>query len=302
MAFKYPSDIESCSDFVQFDFFKYQTPISGATGSGSSVAINYTTDFSNLTRSSIPSLVLNMPSDVGSAFTGGWGGKDTTSLAQFGLKTIATPVAKALAGGDLGGATQNILNDLSNGATYKSLGKALGDDVLKALANGFNQIPGIGSNLTASDILQLTNNQILNPNTELLYGGPQLREHGYSFKLIPRSASEADQVVGIVDSFKKAALPDADGAIFGSKGNNFISIPDLCLVTFKTRNGTGGLEENRYLPKYKVSGIRSVSANYITDNGYMSYSDGKPLGISLTITLMETKLVFRKDLSDNKAR
>jgi len=302
MTYRYPSDIESCSDFVFFEFFKYQTPIAGASGSGSNVAINYTTDFSKLTRSSIPSVYLNMPSDIGSSFTGGWGGKDTTSLAQFGLKTIATPVSKALASGDLGGATQGIFTDLTNKDTYKSLGKALGDDVLKALANGFNRIQGIGSNLSASDILQLTNNQILNPNTELLYGGPQLREHGYNFKLIPRSSSEADQVIGIVDSFKKAALPDADGAIFGSKGNNFISIPDLCKVTFKTRGSSGGLVENDHLPKYKVSGIRSVSKNYITDNGYMSYSDGKPLGISLTITLMETKLVFRQDLVDNKAR
>lgn len=302
MAYRYPTDIESCSDFVVFDFFQYETPIKGASGAGSNVSINYTTDFTGLTKSSIPSIYLNMPSDIGSAFTGGWGGKDTTSLAQFGLKTIASPVAKALAGGDLGGATQNILSNLSNLDTYKNLGKALGDDVLKALANGFNQIPGIGSNLSASDILQLTNNQILNPNTELLYGGPQLREHGYNFKLIPRSTQEADQVVGIVDSFKKAALPNADGAIFKSKGNNFISIPDLCLVSFKTRTASGSLVPNNYLPKYKVSGIRSVSANYITDNGYMSYSDGKPLGISLTISLMETKLVFRQDLVDGKAR
>lgn len=304
MAYRYPSDIESCSDYVIFEFFKYQSPIAGSTDSGSIAGTSYSSEIANLTKSSIPSIYLNMPSDIGSTFTGGWGGKDTTSLAQFALGSIAKPIANVLGKGTNVGSTfaETTLNTFKEADTYKNLGKALGDDVLKALANGFNQIPGIGSNLTASDILQLTNNQILNPNTELLYGGPQLREHGYSFKLIPRSASEADQVIGIVDSFKKAALPDASGAILGTSGNNFISVPDLCRVTFKTKNASGGLEENNYLPKYKVSGIRSVSANYITDNGYMSYSDGKPLGISLTITLMETKLVFRKDLSDNKAR
>lgn len=295
MAYRYPIDIESCSDWVEFSFYKYNSPIAGATANNT----NYITDFdtSRLTVSGQP-IYLNMPADISTGFTGGWGGKDTTSLAQFALKNLATPIAQALAGGGVATAVNTTLSTLTSGATYASIGKALGDDVIKALANGFNNIPGIGSSLSASDILQLTNNQILNPNTELLYGGPSLREHSYSFKLVPRSTQEADQVVAIIEQFKKAALPAKGGAIFGTKGNNFLNVPDLCKVTFKTRNASG-LITNVNLPNYKVSGIKSVSAGYITEGNYMAYTDGRPVGISLSISLIESKLVFREDIGSN---
>jgi len=292
MAYRYPEDIaRASSDYVEFEFYKYKSPIAGATGSGSSLEVSYTTNF-NLTKSDLQTCILTMPSDISTGFTGGWGGKDTTSLAQVALKTVGTALGGIASKGDVKGAIDQLYSQIGSADTYKSLGKALGDDVIKALANGFNAIPGIGSNLNASDILQLSGNAILNPNTELLYGGPSLREHSYSFKLIPRSTTEADHVVGIVEQFKKATLPPPGGAIFGTKGNNFLGIPDLVKVNYKRADGS----INPYLPNYKYSGIKSVSINYITENNYMSYTDGKPLGVALSISLIEAKLIFRNEI------
>jgi hypothetical protein len=150
----------------------------------------------------------------------------------------------------------------------------------------------MGANLTSTDFLQLTTESITNPNTELLYSGAGLRQHGYSFKMVPRSDTEADMILKIVERFKKACAPKQNSAVFGNAFRNFIGIPDLCKVTFI---GSGG-GENPHLPKYKTSGITSVNVGYVTENQYVSYTDGKPLGVTLTVALTETKLVFSEEI------
>ena len=288
---KYPATIDGSSDYMLFEFGEYKTPIKGGKGA-------YTTnvDFS----ASGNTVALNMPSDIGTQFTGAWAGKDTTSIAQVALNTIQGPV-KALTTGKKGDLKQGLENIFKNAnTTVGNFAKSLGDDALRFLGEGFSNLPGMGANLNTNDILQLTSGIIINPNTELLYGGMSLRTHGYTFKLIPQSKDEADQVIQIVSRFKEACLPKISSAIFGVDGRNFINIPEVCRIKFM--KGAGG--ENEYLPKYKPSGITSVNVSYITDGNYMSFSDGKPIGVQLTVSLTELKLVFKDDVtgSDQQAR
>ena len=52
-------------------------------------------------------------------------------------------------------------------------------------------------------LLSRTTGAILNPNLELLFGGPKLRSFGFSFKLSARDANEADQIRKIIRFFKQ---------------------------------------------------------------------------------------------------
>jgi len=240
------------------------------------------------------SIFLPMPNDINSTFTGNWGNKNTTALAQAALGIVAGPASSVLTG-DVKGAVTSLLNKIKSGGSYISVASAVGADGVQYLGDQFSQLPGMGSNLTTNDILTLTQGKILNPNTELLYGGPNLRPHAYSFKLIAQSEKEAKTIIpDIVKILHKASLPPKTTGIFGLQDRNFIGVPDLIRVTFLKSDGT----ENEYLPKYRVSGIQSVSASYITDGNYISYKDGEPLGINLSISLTETKLVFRDDLGE----
>lgn len=295
---RYPEDIKDASDFIQFDFYEYKTPIVSPGNSGGFTSYQPTAQG---TKRSGQTIVMNMPSDVGSSFNGAWGGKETTSLAQAALGQL-----KGVVGTVTGGNFKDLITKTpllrDPGASITQGLKAFGDDGIKALANKFGELPGLGANLQYNDVLQLTSATILNPNTELLYGGFSLRQHGYSFKLIPRSKSEAQNVIDIVKTFKVACLPKSKGAIFGTEGNNFLSIPDLVEVSFIRRKSGGGTEVNPHLPKYKLSGIQSVNVSYVTEGGYMSYEDGMPIGIQLTIGLIESKLVFGDEVEGDTYR
>ena len=55
----------------------------------------------------------------------------------------------------------------------------------------------------AQNLLSRTTGAIANPNLELLFTGPQLREFGFTFRLSPRDADEATQVRKILRFFKQ---------------------------------------------------------------------------------------------------
>lgn len=283
MTLRYPLDIDGSNDYMSFKFYEYQDPLKGRSTA-------YETDATKFVgRSTGEQICLNMPNDIGSNFTGAWGGKETTSLTQVALGVVQGG-ARAAATGDFG-KLKGTIEKLTDNSTYKDVAKAMGDDGLKFLANTFANLPGLGSNLVANDVLQLTTGNILNPNTELLYGGTSLRQHGYSFKMIPQSKKEAGEVIKIVREFQKACLPKLNGAIFGIDGRNFISVPPLCEVIFYNKG-----KENTNLPKYKLSGITSVNVSFVTDGNYMSFRDGEPIGLQLTIGLTESKLIFSDEI------
>lgn len=292
---RYPADIDKSTDFMSFQIGKYKSPVEGPTA-GQTVSSSYQSQPA-FTKTNGEIAYLNMPDSIGSTFTGAWAGKTTTALAQAALGGVGRPLGQVMTDGKLTGLDFATVTETANKAAA-----AFGTDIATALASALGQVPGLGGNLTANDILQIATETIINPNTELLYGGPGLRTHGYTFKLIPQSKSEATEILKIVNMFKKACLPENNIQFFGKKTRNFIGIPDICEIKFMSRSSDGTIIENPHLPKYKYSAFTSVSTNYITDNQYMSYRDGEPIGISLTILMSELKLVFREDLINNVAR
>lgn len=288
MTLKYPIDIDGSCDYIRFKFFKYENPLSGVKTDSSDYKTTMTGTATGV------EIAMNMPSDIGSSFSGSWSGKNTTALAQYALNQVATPVANFATDGNVKAALSKIGLFSNPGETLKGGLQALGEDGVRYLATSFAGLPGLGANLSENDVLQLSVGTILNPNTELLYGGNSLRTHSYSFKMIPQTQGEAKQVLDIVKEFQKACLPELKSSVLGTKGRNFITIPDLCEVKFMGKDYPSG--SNPYLPSYKLSGITSVNVGYVTDGNYMSFSDGRPIGINLTVSLTETKLIFRDEI------
>ena len=66
---------------------------------------------------------------------------------------------------------------------------------------------GAQSNLTQNDILGGTSGVILNPNTEVLFGGPSIRNIGFKFKMMARSKLEAQRMLQICRKFQFHAAP-----------------------------------------------------------------------------------------------
>lgn len=293
---KYPENLDgSGSDYIKFDFFRYKAalaggPSSAAAGYGASV------DTKSLTPSpGVDSIVITMPNDISSNITGNWGSFNMTGLGRAAVGTVAGSIESLQKGAP--GVTGLIsgFKDLVSSAAG-----GLVEDGLRAVSEGLNQVPGLGGNFSANTILGLTSGYILNPNTELLYGGTQLRQHGYRFKMIAQSRKEAEDILKIADTFKQVTAPKGESQKFlGLENRNFIGIPDVCKVSFHLAGTTG---EHPYLPKYKVSAIRSVAVDYITEGQYMTFRDGHPIGIDLTLEFTELKLVFSDEIKSGTVR
>ena len=60
-----------------------------------------------------------------------------------------------------------------------------------------------GDSLSNDDVFGAISGAILNPNTELLFSGVDMRNFQLNFKLVPRDAEEAAMCNAIVDTSRK---------------------------------------------------------------------------------------------------
>jgi hypothetical protein len=293
---KYPKDISS-EYYIKFEFYEYTPAYQGKSALGSranqgNTTSGYNTSIENTLAKdpSGPSIYLPMPPDIGSNYVGQWGGQDISTLATGILGTVAQ--ASGMTAGSAPGLITRAMNKPAFTAS-DAAGLAI-EQAFVAAKEFLNKNPLIGANLTTNQLLALGTNSILNPNTELLYNGTDLRTHGYKFKLVPNSSSEATDIKQIVETFKKAALPKRKSSVFTAEARNFIGIPNVCQVQFIKKGGGNNVN----LPKYKLSAITNVDVNYITDGQYIEYEDGFPLGIELTLAFKELKLLFSEEIGE----
>ena len=291
-SLRYPKDISIAedSDYVFFKFYKYAPPFGGGrdtpsraqadtTSKSSSNPWGYSNyadsnDRSYANPSALKSIVLYMPEDIQTQFGAGW------NAAGFG----------AAAAGMLG-----VAGSINNQKDWSALAQAgISSAFGGAKAASFNfLLQGInavaGADISLNKALGTVTGTILNPNVELAYEAPKLRTFSLKFKLVPRTILEAKDIKKICDTFKKSMLPKFAGqAIFGAtEAANLITIPDLCQLYFMK-----GGSFHPYLPKYKLCGITDVSINYTAAGAYATLTDGSPVATELTITFLESKLIF----------
>ena len=323
---RWPDDqIQKETDYVFFQFGKYIPPFGKDAGdaqgdlrqiSNTSTAKRrgYDASASLLTPDAgLPSIMLPIPQDLSNTTAAGWQGKSFTGIGRAAVA--------AMAGGNLNFARQKAGDWTGN---IKAIQDSLTTQVL-------NLVPGVGGNLDVNDISGAARGVVLNPNAELLYDSPELREIGMSFKMVPKNANEAATIRKICHAFRKAALPqwgteggesinlskvkyetnansssqgatglseDGQSADKGSgggftsiKGENFIRVPSLCKFTFMKGNAPHG-----WLTQFKPCAISNVVVNYTPDNTYATYSDGSPVATEIRLNFQETKLIFRDEV------
>ena len=292
--------ITSESDYVLFEFYKYAPPFraqkSGAnfTGgnrtnllatAGNVFDYNRAGDYEKAGED-YSSVIMYMPEDISTGFKANWGGKAFSNIATDALR----------AAGAEG------LNKLDGLAT----GVANAVDRLPALTGSAAIRKGIqkitGDSLSNDDVFGAISGAILNPNTELLFSGHDMRNFQLNFKMVPRNGNESVEIQEICKVFKMCTLPSKNpGKIFAATNQGltagFIGVPNLCKVSFMKGSGP-----HPALPVYKICAVTQVDVNYTPDGAYATYSDGSPVAIQLSINFQETKLVFAEDIANNGVR
>ena len=241
-------------------------------------------------------VMLPVPQDVANEIQQTWQGKQFTAAGRAAVS--------ALAAGNFSPANQTLKNIAGN---FEALQTSINSLAL-------NTLPGVGGNISFNDISGSTRGVVLNPNAELLYDSPQMREVGMVFKMVPRNPGESEAIYNICQTFRRNASPAFGGASAGDKDwkftvdskysqkkqgvipgdrQNFIRVPNLCKFTFMK-----GHKAHPHLIQFKPCAISNVEVTYTPDGTFATYSDGAPVAVELRLSFMETKVVFAQEIKD----
>ena len=350
---RWPSDtIHEDTDYVFFQFGKYQPPfakdvaklrqdtgwtqyVEGLTKEGlqddqyrdelienSTTAATY-----ELYRASEQlelynyNIMLPMPQDLSNEFQAQWQGKQFTATGRAAVA--------ALGAGNFSFANEVVKNIAGNA---KALQTALNTAVL-------NSIPGVGGNLSFNDVSGSTRGIVINPNAELLYDSPEMREIGMIFKLVAQNEQESRNIRKICQLFRYSSLPR-----WGGEGAQYDVSPDGTIVNIfsgeakVTGTNAGGFANDKvgnrdkdgqfditgednwirvpdlckftfmrgdqphpYIPQFKPCAIQAVEVNYTPDGTYATYQgmDGAPVAVELRVNFMETKVIYANEVNVN---
>jgi len=263
---KYPNEtIEKHSDYVKFQFYVYDGPFGGnqgqkyekkpdIDGDRDAYAAVLSKDLQRYNQSNkqytiypgSKNVILYMPEDIQAQYGARWGGKEFSNIGAEAMKG-----AGGVMTGDIG-QSFNAIGQLIKNATG-----ALPTAAAQGLADAINAT-GAGD-VTTNDVLSGSVGVVLNPNTELMFSGFDLRTFTMRFKLVPRNETEAGIIQQIIGQFKKVSLPT-----FGQSAGGLFDVDLAFKKAFTNENDKPKVESGD--EKKAEDGKQSPPANADTTN------------------------------------
>ena len=289
-------------DYVLFEFFNYSPPFSKEKNGNNIVKgedgvdgfVKFEAQFAYNQTDYTPvgnPIIMYVPEDISTGYRANWEGKNMSTLATDGLRAMAQK-----------GFGNKALGAISTASNFANrMGSLIGAATLQEATTRLT-----GDTLSYNDIFGGISGAIMNPNTELLYGGPQLRNFTLNFKLYARHAAEANQITAIIKEFNKMMLPSMDPGVvmgFNKEDKNegirlgFIGVPKLVQVSYMH-----GGKENPHLPRFKMCALTNIDTNYTPDGAYSVRYDGRPVAHTLSLSFQETKVCFAEDIASGNVR
>ena len=138
-------------------------------------------------------------------------------------------------------------------------------------------------------MLTRTTGAIVNPNMELLFGGPHLRTFSFQFLLAPRNKKEAMEVIQIIRFFKQGMAP------IRTKSMLFMKSPHTFKLSYRNSKG----DQHKYLNKFKECGMASFGVNYAPNGNYSTFEDGVMTAYQISMTCRELNPIYNDDYGDD---
>ena len=244
------------------------------------------------------------------------------------LKTILLPIPSNVQDGNAVSYEDASLNSIAGAAVgtvtgVMGAGKALGIDVMGGVealkdavikggkiatevSGGLDGVQGLatryfaskavnlfGANITPNQILQRESGEILNPNLELLFNAPTLRNFKFQFKMTPRSSEESREILEIIRCLKINMAPKTKGT---QVQNTFLKTPNVFELRYRQGNN-----EHKFLHKFKQCFLTDISVNYTGEGTYATYDDGTPVSMIMDLTFKEIEPVYDIDYENVNA-
>ena len=147
---------------------------------------------------------------------------------------------------------------------------------------GSKLLETIGITVEPDTLLARATGRIANPNAELLFQGPVLRDFGFQFLMIARSQEEGRMIRKMIRWFKEGAAPKYnDIALLGT--------PDIFELEYITPGNPG------ILNKFHDMALRTITVDYAPDGFWSAYEDSHPVACRMSLQFTELKPVYGGD-------
>lgn len=162
----------------------------------------------------------------------------------------------------------------------------------------------------AANFIAIANRQTINPNVELAYRGPSLRQIQFQYRLVPLDQKQADGIKEFVDTMRELMYPVSTPFVLG--------YPALFEISIKTSTaaspiGSQGKWSNKVLfsmGKNKTASqtarnaentagcaLTDLQVSYGEQGSYSGHADGSPGFVNLNLTFQETALSTRDSIT-----
>ena len=301
-GFRYPLEaLTESTDYLQFTIVEYQSV--KERGSGSLVGTPGSRRIGpqgtrDKATKILGSIILQMPSNIqdGNAVDYGESKMNTLMGAAAGVIGAGIEGGGEVISGMLSKDKASV--EAAKGKMSQEMKNAMGTDasVMDAASDFVTAkatsaaLGALGGNVSAAQLLARQTGQIFNPNMELLFNGPTLRNFNFSFKMTPRSPEEALEVKNIIRMFKLNMAPKTKNT--GSVGGSgiFLKTPSVFELRYKK-----GASEHPFLHKFKQCFLTNISVNYTGEGVYATYDDATPISMTMDLTFKELEPIYDVD-------
>jgi len=286
------------TDYLQIDMMTY-APVGVKKTSSTDRAIyvrNPNEGFRrNTNKEPLGTILLPIPGGIQDRNSVNYADDSMNSLVGAGTGAIETLMRDAGSGfsefftsgeiGDAGGTIKRIIKDAIKDSGVS--GENLVQMITKSLTGRALSI--FGGNVTLQGLLARSEGQVFNPNMELLFSGPSLRNFSFAFKMTPRSADEGEEIKQIIRFFKRGMAAKA-----GNTGL-FLKTPNVFELRYRQGNG-----EHKFLHKFKQCFLTDVSVNYTGEGVYATYDNGTPVSMIMNLSFKELAPIYDIDYDSDK--
>jgi len=251
------------------------------------------------------------PSSAGGTSYGGGGGTSTLSVKRAPTKRISSSIALYMPAQvslqqdakygevEIGAATAAAIaaykefqgsgdfsaNAINSIGAFGDVAKESGAEALRTALD--TAAPG------AKASMQITSGKVTNNRMEMVFEGISRRSFSFSFKMMPKSESEAQNVDRIVNMFRFYMAPSFDGDI----GTSRTMIPPATFdIEYRMVNGN---RENAYLNKISTCVLMSCNVKFGGERvGFFRPNDkgAPPVETEIALQFKELEILTRERL------
>ena len=151
----------------------------------------------------------------------------------------------------------------------------------------------LGTDLNADTVLARQGGTVLNPNAEMLFQGPALRDFTFKYRMIARNRDEGQMIRNIIRFLKLGMAPKF-------RSSTYLKSPDVFSLQYKRGRGKPSDSEEGILDtvnRFSPGGLAltSINTDYAPNSYWSAYQDSQPVEITMDLNFVELRPIYYND-------